>query len=109
MQLPPPLFRAQLEVESGAVLLPSAFAPGQLAVRPSRAVVAGQLLFGIDAHLGWFPSEAEAQRAGCDLADSLFWRERGRASQRSPNHRGRAWPVLVAPLALPPHGQPMRG
>jgi len=75
MKLPPALFRAQLEVESGAALLPSAFALGQLAVRPTRAVLAGQLIFCIDAHAGWFTSEAEAQRAGCDLADSLFWRE----------------------------------
>ena len=75
MQLPPALFRARLEVESGLALLPSVFAPGQLVVRPARAVQAGQLLFCIDAHVGWFTSEAEAQRAGCDLAVSLFWRE----------------------------------
>jgi len=49
MQLPPALFRARLEVESGAARLPSAFAPGQLAVRPARAVLAGELLFCIDA------------------------------------------------------------
>ena len=75
MNLPPALFRAQLEVESGAALLPSAFAPGQLAVRPARAVLAGELIFCIDAHKGWFTSETEAERAGCDLAASLFWRE----------------------------------
>ena len=74
LQLPPALFRARLQAESSLTLLPSAFAPGQLAVRPARAVLAGQLLFCIDAHAGWFTSEAEAQRAGCDLAVSLFWR-----------------------------------
>ncbi len=75
MQLPPALFRARLEVESGAALLPSAFAPGQLAVRPARAVLAGELIFCIDAHAGWFTSETEAEQAGCDLAASVFWRE----------------------------------
>ena len=75
MKLPPALFRAHSEVESKTALLPSAFALGQLALRPTRAVLAGQLLFCIDAHAGWFTSEPEAQRAGCDLADSLFWRE----------------------------------
>ena len=54
LQLPPALFRARLESESGLTLLPSAFAPGQLAVRPARAVQAGQFLFCIDAHVGWF-------------------------------------------------------
>jgi len=38
-------------------------------------VLAGELLFCIDAHAGWFTTEAEAERAGCDLAASLFWRE----------------------------------
>ena len=38
MKLPSALFLANLQVDSGAALLPSAFAPGQLAVRPARAV-----------------------------------------------------------------------
>ena len=75
MKLPPALFCARLQVDSGAALLPSAFAPGQLAVRPARAVLAGELIFCIDAHAGWFTSETEAEQAGCDLAASVFWRE----------------------------------
>ena len=75
MKLPPALFCARLQVDSGAALLPSAFAPGQLAVRPARAVLVGELIFCIDAHAGWFTSETEAERAGCDLAASVFWRE----------------------------------
>ena len=75
MQLPPALFRARLEVENGLALLPSVIAPGQLAVRPARAVQLGELLFNADAHAGWFNTEAEAQREGCDLEGSLFWRE----------------------------------
>ena len=75
LQLPPALFRARLQAESRLTLLPSAFAPGQLAVRPAKAVRAGQLLLSIDAHAGWFTNEVDAQRAGCDLAASLFWRE----------------------------------
>ena len=75
MQLPPAVFRTRLEVESGTALLPSAFAPGQLAVRPARKVSAGELIFCIDAHKGWFTSETEAEQAGCDLAASVFWRE----------------------------------
>ena len=75
LQLPPALFRARLQAESSLTLLPSAFAPGQLAVRPAKSVRAGQLLLSIDAHAGWFTNELDAQLAGCDLADSLFWRE----------------------------------
>ena len=89
MKLPPALFRARLQVDSGVALFPSAFAPGQLAVRPARAMLAGELIFCIDAHAGWFTSETEAERAGCDLAASVFWREEfvrsslgGRVSQR---------------------------
>ena len=75
MKLPPALFCARLQVDSGVALFPSAFAPGQLAVRPARAVLAGELIFCIDAHAGWFTSETEAEQAGCDLAASVFWRE----------------------------------
>ena len=89
MKLPPALFRARLQVDSGVALFPSAFAPGQLAVRPTRAMLAGELIFCIDAHAGWFTSETEAEQAGCDLAASVFWREEfvrsslgGRVSQR---------------------------
>ena len=89
MKLPPALFRARLQVDSGVALFPSAFAPGQLAVRPARAMLAGELIFCIDAHAGWFTSETEAEQAGCDLAASVFWREEfvrsslgGRVSQR---------------------------
>ena len=89
MKLPPALFCARLQVDSGVALFPSAFAPGQLAVRPARKVIAGELIFCIDAHKGWFTSETEAEQAGCDLAASVFWREEfvrsslgGRVSQR---------------------------
>ena len=75
LQLPPPLFRARLEVENGLALLPSALAPGRLALRPARKVQLGDLLFNVDAHAGWFNTEAEAQQQGCDLEGSLFWRE----------------------------------
>ena len=75
LQLPPPLFRARQEVENGLALLPSALAPGRLALRPTRKVQLGDLLFNVDAHAGWFNTEAEAQREGCDLEGSLFWCE----------------------------------
>ena len=70
MQLPPALFRARLEVESE---WPRAFAQRFRA----RAATQADSSFSASTRTwaGLLTSEAEAQRAGCDLAVSLFWRE----------------------------------
>ena len=96
-RLPDELFRALKEVESSVLLLPSAFVPGRLAVRPARSVKADQLIFFVDAHAGWFSTEEAAAEAGCDLDYSIYFREEfvraslgGRVSARQ---------ILVAELA----------
>ena len=73
--LPAELFRATKEVESGHVLLPSAFAPGRLLVRPAKAVKAGQVIFCVDAHAAWFSTEEAAAEAGWDLDYFIYFRE----------------------------------